>query len=291
MVWVILLAGGSGVRLARESVRRFGYAKPKQYSDFGGGTLLDLAIARARRQTQDRRIIVTTTRQHRGEALEILRRYPEVVHIEQPERRDTTSGLLWPLLQVRSWDPAALVVVLPTDHAVTDEDVFAASLREAIELVRANGDEFALLAAEPSGFDEDYGWVVPADHGRWPRVATFREKPPPDELTRLREAGALINTFVFAARAETLEQTFARWVPDCHDALRAALGDERKVEQAFEQLAHSSFSRAVLEHIPAQLRIVPLPRSAGWSDIGTPERLARAPWVTAAAPSQCAIRS
>jgi len=282
MVWVILLAGGAGVRLARESVRRYGYPRPKQYCDYGGGTLLELTLARARRFAPDRRIVVITTRPHRGDALEVMKRHPQVVHLEQPRNRDTTSGILLPLLHVRAIDPDAIIIVMPTDHAIAAPGVFSAAVLEGLQVVREGGDRIALLAAEPSGLDEDYGWVVPAaGGGRWPRVARFREKPARDELVGLREAHALVNTFVLVARSATLERAFACWTPDCLETVLAARRDPALFDVAFDLLADSSFSHDVLEHIPEQLRIVPLAKSAGWSDIGTPARLAQAGWGTA----------
>lgn len=284
MNWVILLAGGAGTRLADESLRRYGYARPKQFCDFGGGTLLELTLYRARRFAPDRRIVVITTRQHRRDACPIMTRHPRVCHLEQPRNRDTTPGLLLPLMHIRALDPEATVIVMPTDHAVADEVVFASTVEHALEVVENHADAIALLAAEPSGLDADYGWLVPAagpavsSDERWPPVAAFREKPLCDEIPRLRAQGALLNTFVFAARAATLEDAFQRWAPQYLEGILATHRDPALLEVTFDVLPNSNFSRDVLQRMPGQLRIVPLPKSAGWSDIGTPERLANARW-------------
>lgn len=280
MNWVILLAGGSGTRLADESLRRFGYAKPKQFCDFGGGTLLELTLLRARPIAPDHRIVVITTRTHRDEARIILARHPEVQHLEQSRNRDTTAGLLLPILHIRQADPDATLVIMPTDHAVGDAQVFGTALADALALVQSDRQAIAMLGAAPSGLDEGYGWLVPsAETGRWPAVARFREKPPGPELAALRDAGALLNTFVLVAEAATLEGAFARWTPECYAALAATQMDRARVDEAFERLTDSNFSRDVLEHIPQQLRIVPLPVAAAWSDIGTPERLEQVRWL------------
>lgn len=279
MIWVILLAGGSGTRLAGESLRRYGYAKPKQFCDFGGGTLLELTLERARRFAPDHRIVVVTTRTHRSEARPILDRHPAVQHLEQPRNRDTTSGLLLPILWVRAADPGAKLIIMPTDHAVGDESLFIASLVDALDVVWRDNDAIAMLGAAPGGLDDGYGWVLPAAAaGRCPSVARFREKPPCEEVAGLRAAGALLNTFVLVAWAATLERAFSQWAPESYGALRATQLDPTMIEDTFERLTDSNFSRDVLEHIPQQLRLVPLPEAAGWSDIGTPERLAQVSW-------------
>jgi len=122
MIWALLLAGGDGSRLAREALRLFGYTKPKQYCDFGGGTLLELPLARARRFAPDRRNVVVTSQTHRADALEVMRRHPEVTHLERPLNRDTTSGILLPVLNVHRLDPDATVIVMPTDHGCVTGD-------------------------------------------------------------------------------------------------------------------------------------------------------------------------
>lgn len=289
MLWVLLLAGGSGSRLAQESLRLFGFAKSKQYCDFGGGTLLELTLARARRFAPDRRIVVVTTRTHRTHALEVMRRCPLVGHLELPLNRDTTSGILLPMLHVRALDPHASVIVMPTDHAVTDEELFCRTVSDSIAVLSEGEDIIALLAAEPSGSDADYGWVVPTPgSGRWPAVARFREKPNREEVVQLRTEGGLINTLVMSGRAATFERAIAHRAPACHRELITKTHDEETLAMTFERLTPSSFSRDVLEHIPGQLRIVPLPEEAGWSDVGTPERLAQVIWP-AASPSVAAL--
>lgn len=275
MTWTIVLAGGSGTRLAAQARHQYGYARPKQFCDFdGNGTLLSRTLERAMRLSPPNRTVVITTRSHRAEALEILRDHPGVIHVEQPQSRDTTPGILLPLLHVLTRHPADSVVILPADHHVEDEMAFVDAVRGALDVIALEPERIAVLGAEPSGPAEDYGWLVPSPDGR--SVQRFREKPDPAELAILREGGALVNTFVFAARAMTLAAVFANRAPGWWRVLTSAGGDAQRLDAAYDVLPPSNFSREVLETIPHLLRVVALPKSAGWTDVGTPNRFSAA---------------
>jgi mannose-1-phosphate guanylyltransferase len=273
--WAIVLAGGDGTRLETECVKRYGYPRPKQFCDFDGtGTLLDRTLERASAVVRPERTVVVTTRRHRSEADEVLARWPGVHRVEQPRNADTTAGILLPLLYVLAQDPGGTVVLLPSDHHVRDDEAFAFALARAAGLARGAGDGMVLLGARPEGPEDGYGWIVPgeaADRGSR-TVVRFREKPPAHEIEHLLASGALLNTFVLAARVEVMAGLIARHAPDAWRRLSTAWRSPETLALAYEDLRHSNFSHDVLEHARA-LRVVPV--AAGWSDVGTPDRLRR----------------
>ena len=273
--WAIVLAGGEGTRLESECVKRYGYPRPKQFCDFDGtGTLLDRTLKRATAIVPEQRIVVVTTRRHRAEADEVLFRWPNVLRVEQPRNAETTAGILLPMLHVLATDRTSSVVVLPSDHHVRHERAFIRALTRATALARKTPDGIVLLGARPELPEEGYGWIVPGGRadGGTRTVARFREKPPLDEVERLLESGALLNTFVLAARVEVLVALIAHHVPDAWSRLSTAWQSEARLERAYQDLPRSNFSKDVLERATA-LRVLPV--SAGWSDVGTPDRLQR----------------
>lgn len=274
--WVIVLAGGDGRRLEAVARERFGHARPKQFCDFGAGTLLARTLDRAARITTDERTIVVTTRAHRAFADECLDAYPLVRRAEQPRNLDTTPGILHPLLKVLEADPGARVAILPSDHHVERDWAFASVVREALGSLEEHPDDLLMIGAPAAGVEDGYGWIVPAGGvgPRWGGVATFREKPPLHEIPALAAAGALRNTFVLVARAQTLVSMVAENVPSWHEGLTSARGPA-DVERVYNTLPASNFSHDVLERARERLRVVPL-GDVGWDDIGTPERLSRA---------------
>jgi mannose-1-phosphate guanylyltransferase len=273
--WAIVLAGGDGTRLEAECTKRYGYARPKQYCDFdGGGTLLHRTIARALSVVPEHRIVVVTTRRHRAEADETLSRWPSVRRVEQPRNADTTAGILLPVLHVLASDPCATILLLPSDHHVRDDGAFQCALARAAELAGSSRDGLVLLGAEPERAEDGYGWIVPGvgGPGGSREVERFREKPPMEEVSALLASGALLNTFVVAGAIEVVVELISRHVPGTWARLSSAWWSDERTARAYDELPPSNFSHDVLERATA-LRVVPV--AAGWSDVGTPDRLRR----------------
>jgi mannose-1-phosphate guanylyltransferase len=272
-LWAIVLAGGCGTRLASESVRRYGYARPKQFCDFDGrGTLLQQTIDRATLSVPEDRVVVVTTRACRREARESLDRYPRVVHVEQPVGRDTAPGLLLPLLAVLRADPDSLVVVMPSDHHVASPTRFAQAVGRAARTADAHPHDVVLLGADPDAPEEGYGWIEPAWGGR---VARFVEKPDRSVVEWLIAHGALINTFVMVGKARAFSGLLARWAPQWWEAVGADAERATVVERAYATLPAVNFSEAVLAPAIRHLRVERL-GAVGWTDVGTPGRLQQA---------------
>ena len=275
--WVCVMAGGEGRRLEEVARARYGYARPKQYCDFGAGrTLLDETLDRARLLVPDERIVVVTTRAHRVFADECLLSHPRVHWVEQPSNRDTTPGILLPLLYVLDQDPIARVVVMPSDHSISQERAFAALVHDAIDSLGVLDSDVLVLGAPAAGVDDGYGWIVPQSRPRerWARVASFREKPSKHERHALAARGALRNTLVLVGYAVEIAAMIAEHAPTWHDAMQGAF-HTGTLESVYETLPSANFSHDVLERCTDRLRVVPL-GEVGWDDIGTPERLARA---------------
>lgn len=271
MTWTIVLAGGSGTRLAEVNLRRFGQARPKQYCDYdGNGTLLDRALLRARAWSRPSETIVVIAEAHGAHADAVLGGHPEVVRVEQPVDRGTAPGILLPLLRVIEADPRASVVLVPSDHHVADEAVFAQAVHAAVEKVEHRGSNIVLIGADAEPEGDGYGWILPNANGG---VHSFHEKPHPQVVSELQEQGALINTFVIAARAGALADALADLAPRWWHALSDGHRDAGWVGAVYDSLPPIDFSRDVLQRAPERLCLVSLPAAAGWSDVGTPERL------------------
>jgi mannose-1-phosphate guanylyltransferase len=127
----------------------------------------------------------------------------------------------------------------------------------------------------PSAPASDYGWIVPAgDGGTFMRVRAFVEKPEPAAAARLLQEGALWNSFVLVVRARAMAACLKRCLSlTFHSMREAALRGHDAVVRLYEELPAADLSRDVLQRSPADLRVLPVP-SCGWTDVGTPLRLA-----------------
>ena len=284
-VWAIVLAAGEGRRLRGLTTTRSGLAIPKQFCSLEHGpSLLQDAIERAAGSADRRRICAVVAARHQRWWRGQLSGLPPQNIIVQPENRGTASGVLLPLLTILGRDPQARVVLLPSDHHVRDEWQLGQALRRAAAPPEADRPEVLLLGLEPRSADPQLGYIVPrrdpgrAHHG----VQRFVEKPDPARAAALVDQGALWNTFIIAADGAALVRLFERRCPDILAAMRAALESAAGAAQVNARLAglypllpELDFSRGVLEGQEPHLRVLPVPE-CGWSDLGTPDRVAEA---------------
>jgi mannose-1-phosphate guanylyltransferase len=282
--WAVVLAAGEGNRLRSLTTDPQGNSIPKQFCSLNGGaSLLQLALRRAARVAPWSRITTIVATQHevrwRGE----LGFMPESNVVVQPCNRGTAVGALLPLLRILARDPAARVVLLPSDHFVVDERVLEGSLRQAMAEIERRPERVVLLGIVPDEPDTEFGWIVPAGRGgsNVQEVLRFVEKPSAPVASELMGQGGVWNSFILAANGKTLLEFFDEKLPGVSATLQDALAGDPGVAQttdllsrAYDGLGSFDFCRDVLEGQEHRLSVLPVPR-CGWSDLGTPDRVAR----------------
>ena len=283
-LWALVLAAGEGRRLRRLTTTGNGTAVPKQFCALAGGrSLLQDAIARAARLAPPERICAIVAAQHRRWWSGQLQALPPANIVVQPQNRGTAHGILLPLLVILERDPRARIVLLPSDHHVRDEARLALSLGMAAS-PPADRARIVLLGLAPRTADPQLGYIVPgAACGRAHQgVERFVEKPDPDAAAALVAGGALWNAFIIAADAAALLELFERHCPGIVAAMRRIVrGGAGRVEFVealavlYEQLPTLDFSQSILQRQERSLRVLSVPE-CGWSDLGTPDRVAEA---------------
>jgi mannose-1-phosphate guanylyltransferase len=281
--WAVILAAGEGSRL-RSLTTTNGIAIPKQFCSLNGGpSLLQEALHRAESVVPQHRVCTIVAAQHRRWWESPLYHLPAGNVVVQPQNRGTALGILLPLLHLERRDPYARVVLLPSDHFVRDEGVLSRSLRTALRQLPRRRDEVVLLGISPEETDPELGYIVP---GRTDRdgafgVQRFVEKPAAAMARTLVEQGAVWNSFIIAARLPALTGLYEQRFPEIVQRLRRAVEcdvvcrTDGAVAAAYERLPEIDFSRHVLEGQEETLRVLPVP-NCGWSDLGTPRRVAAA---------------
>jgi mannose-1-phosphate guanylyltransferase len=275
-VWSVVLAAGSGRRLALLTG-----GIPKQFwRPQGGPSLLDCTLERLAPLAPSSHTRVVVDRSHRSFVEGPGVRTPLGTIVYQPADRGTAAGVLLGLSAVLASASDPIVIVTPTDHGVADARRFRLGIRAAVRLIARGERTIVLFGAEPDAPTGDYGWITPRDRvarNRPARVAGFVEKPGPLLASHLLAAGSVWNTMVLVARASALRDLFRRHLPDLAAAILAARDpldpDARhSLEDTYATLPTYDFSRDVLT--PAEdLSVVVWPKTMGWSDLGTPDRL------------------
>jgi mannose-1-phosphate guanylyltransferase len=274
--WTVVLAAGAGRRLASLTGN-----VPKQFWRPGGTkSLLEETTARFASLAPLSRTAIVVDRTHRGHVANTLGCGDATV-LFQPEDRGTAAGVLFALTPVLASHPEAIVMITPSDHGVVDGRRFRQGLRAAVRSVESNG-QVVLFGVEPTEAREDYGWITPdldsSPVERVQSVRTFIEKPGRDAARRLLASGAVWNTMVVVARASAMRALYVNTLPQLvhvfDAALRLSEADRARYFSAqYVQLQPFDFSRDVIT--PSRgLSVYTWPASIGWSDLGTPDRLA-----------------
>jgi mannose-1-phosphate guanylyltransferase len=174
-----------------------------------------------------------------------------------------------------------IIVVIVLLLGVRDEKVLATALQSAAQELSLRRDDILLLGILPEEADPDLGYIVPGRRdGAVSMFDRFIEKPDRSLARTLVDAGALWNAFIVASRARALLQLFVQRFP------QVVIGMQRVVAQnqfipglsaaaldLYHDLPDIDFSRQILQGAEPMLRVLRV-ASCGWSDLGTPKRLA-----------------
>jgi mannose-1-phosphate guanylyltransferase len=275
--WAVVLAGGDGQRVSALTRDASGRVVPKQFWPCNGrAPMVRWALARARHIAPAPRVLIVVNEPHRPFWRRELADVPLHNLVIQPSNRGTAAGVLLALIEIQTRGSAAApVVLLPSDHRVGDEAVLHRALQAAVQASRHNGRAVVLLGVSPTDLEPGYGWILPATGDPIARVSQFLEKPSAEDVGQMVSRGALINSFILAARVQAMLDLYEQTLPDILRAFRrctltspAALA----IRRLYEDLPSFDLSRDVLERAAGSLSVVRVP-PCGWSDLGTPDRL------------------
>lgn len=283
--WSLVLAGGEGERTRPFIEQWLGYHKPKQFCAFiGTRSMLQHTWSRADQLTLPEQKVTVVARHHAAEISAQMMEGACGQVISQPHNCDTAAGIFLPLTYIRSWDPQATVIIYPSDHFVFPENRFVETVRAAIGAAAIMSNRIMLLGVRPTCLELEYGWIEPGVPLGWSRgsrvhqVQAFLEKPDALRALAALSAGALWNTFVLAAKVETLWQLGWQHLSEVmkrFEVLGHAIGtssEKHTLEMIYEDMPKRNFSSDLLQCIPERVGVLEM-QDVMWSDWGHPARI------------------
>jgi mannose-1-phosphate guanylyltransferase/mannose-6-phosphate isomerase len=273
----VILCGGSGTRLWPLSRAMF----PKQFIHFQGAgeaSFLQAAASRLPRgqgfaaptllSNNDHRFLVADELAAAGiEARRI---------ILEPVARNTAPAIAAAAYSIVAEDPDAIMVVMPSDHAIRNTAAFVGAVERAAAVARSG--RLVLFGIAPDTPHTGYGYIrrgAPiGDLGSVYEVDAFVEKPDETKAREYLKAGMhLWNSGIFVLHARTYLDELARLAPDIAKAVKASV-DRAKSDLGFLRLDPDTFGTspaisvdyAVMEKTRTT---AVLPVDFGWSDVGS----------------------
>jgi mannose-1-phosphate guanylyltransferase len=284
-IWSIVVGGGDGGRMTDFIQRWLGYPRPKQYCTFvGDRSLFQHTLERASALSRQEHLLAVVAREHGQEAWSQLEVRGAGTVLLQPRERDSAAGMYLSLTYLRAKDSQATVVIYPSDHFVCPETGFMVSVHRALCALEWLPDRFVVLGVPPDRLELDYGWIVPGEKidrsetYRIRTVKTFVGRPSVAEADAALAGGALWNTSVIAAKAETLWHTGWQCFPDLmprFERLSRSIGTSKEA-QILDEIYHNipayDLASELLQRAPDRAAVLEM-HGVLWSDWGKPTRI------------------
>ncbi len=275
MIHPVILSGGSGTRLWPMSRSLY----PKQLLALTGErSLLQQTALRVAGDGGFAAPLIIANEEHRFIIAEQLREIGLVADalVLEPVGRNTAPAAAIAALHLAEREPDALMLVMPSDHAIADLAAFRAATERAAAAGR--GGRLATFGIAPERAETGFGYIAKGQplagcDGAF-AVAGFVEKPDPETAERYVASGDYFwNSGIFLFPVSLYLAELERLRPDMLDACRKALagarGDSdfvRLDKAAFAACPNDSIDYAVMEHT-SSAAVVPV--SMGWSDLGS----------------------
>jgi mannose-1-phosphate guanylyltransferase len=272
----VIPAGGVGSRLWPLSRA----AAPKFLHDLTGSgrTLLQGTWDRLVPLAGDRIAVVAGAAHESGILEQLTGLLPANLFLEQSPR-DSSAAIALAAAILSKREPDVIIGSFAADHAIADEQAFARTIREAIE-VAATG-RLVTIGIQPTFAATSFGYVhagaalkvAGAPNAR--QVKDFVEKPNKALAQEFFESGNFLwNAGMFVAPASLILEQLAQSEPELHDRILeiAAAWDTPQrddlVSEFWPQLKKIAFDYSVAEPAAAAGLVAVIPAEFEWHDVG-----------------------
>jgi mannose-1-phosphate guanylyltransferase len=269
-----ILCGGTGSRLWPVSRE----LHPKPFMRMADGqSLLQKAFLRGVSLSRVEEVLTVANRELffkiDQEFNEVNRARISTSFILEPFGRNTAAAVAAAALQVANgYGGDSIIIVLASDHLITDQSAFTQAVVQAIDL--AQRGKLVTFGIKPSSPETGYGYIE-ADGNT---VKRFVEKPSLEDAKSYLQTGRFLwNSGMFCFTAGTILQEMEEHCPGVLMATRKCIGQSYRSEdkgfkqlelnpEYFREVPNISIDYAVMEK---SKRTAVVPCDIGWSDIGS----------------------
>ena len=284
MLVPVVLSGGNGSRLW--PVSREAHPKPFIRLSNDPYSLIQKTYQRATNIPNVEKIITVTNFEYYYQSkkdlndLDDATKSHEFSFILEPVSRNTAAAIAFSALFIKETiDPEAVLLVLPADHIILNQDKFNLSIEKAYEL--AKNKLLTTFGIIPHKVETAYGYI---QYGEFSEISSaykvikFFEKPMYEDAQNFIEEGNYLwNSGIFCFSAKTFLESIKKYTPELYEKFlncwklstkkNIIFKDKVKLdEKSFSQLENISIDYALMEKAE---NIAVIPADFGWSDVGS----------------------
>lgn len=265
--FALIMAGGQGTRFWPWSTAE----NPKQFlSVVGSEPLLTQTYNRLKKFIHKKNIFIIADGKYLKNVRACLPRFPAANFISEPAPRNTAPALIQANIYLARIDPQASLLVVPADHYIAEEDVFAAELTAALEY--AENRCIVTAGIKPTEPHTGYGYIRFSQKkgGDFHDIIQFKEKP--DRKTAIqyvKKGNYYWNSGMFVYKLAYFKDFFRQYSPYYHkqyELLEQVSGNKKRFAELYKAIKPESIDYALMEKLN---ETVMFKAGFSWNDVGS----------------------
>lgn len=274
MLFPVILCGGSGTRLWPLS-RSF---YPKQFVQFENNqTLFKNTVNRAKKIKDSSCPVIVCNEAHRFYAKANLQDCrTDATVIVEPVAKNTAPAIALAAIYAEQENENSVLIVMPSDHAILEEDLFVNLLSNAVKL--AERDYLVTLGIKPTKPVTGFGYIETGEELNDTAFAIrrFIEKPTKEIAEEMLSSGKYFwNSGIYVFKASVYLSELKKFNKDILETCEKTWATHRMKngfcfleEKIFKNCPSNSIDYAVMEHT-ARGVVLPLQEPLSWNDLGS----------------------
>lgn len=273
MVCALIMAGGKGERFWPLSTDE----KPKQFLKLlGNDTMIQMTVKRLLPIIPIERIFVVTGKKYVNLLKEQLPELSDKNIIVEPIGRNTAPCIALSAFIIKNYYKDADILVLPSDHLISDEDNFRDRIKDATKFINSNKESVITFGMYPDRPETGYGYIKIKNNtnelnDEIHKVEAFVEKPDFKKAEKyLHDGNYLWNGGMFLWKCSTIIKLTKKYLNNTYKVLNsinyAESSYEKELEESYLLVDNISIDYGIMEKYN---NIYVVPCDFGWDDIGT----------------------
>ncbi|MDX2196597.1 MAG: mannose-1-phosphate guanylyltransferase [Cytophagales bacterium] len=266
------MAGGVGSRFWPYSKQ----ALPKQFHDVlgYGKTMFQDTVQRFKNIAPLQNIFVVTNKNYYQLVKKNIPELSDEQILLEPIGKNTAPCIAYACYKIAKVNPAANVVVTPSDAAIMQPSVYEGQILKAIQFA-SDKDVLVTLGINPTRPDTGYGYIKFDIRDKSPikKVLKFTEKPTLEVAQKFIQSGDYVwNAGIFVWNVSAFIEAFELHMPALHHSFNDAKeyyftpNEHTYITNIFNHCESISIDYALMEKAE---NVYVIPSDFGWSDVGT----------------------